>query len=112
MSGMDLSLITPELLYKAAKRGDRLAKDFWDEIGTKLGIAMTGLINVFNPDSVIIGGGVADAGEFLFGPIRRTVRERAMEVQKKHVRILKASLGQDAGLIGAGILVDSEKGRR
>jgi len=107
----DFSDLTPELLYKAAKRGDKLARDFWKELGTKLGIALTGLVNVFNPDSVIIGGGVADAGEFLFAPIRKVIKARAMEVQKKHVRILKAELGQDAGLVGAGILVETEKDR-
>ncbi|MEE8360136.1 MAG: ROK family protein [Candidatus Omnitrophota bacterium] len=111
MTKGDLSGLTPELLYRAAKRGDRLAREFWRELGAKLGIALTGIINVFDPDSVIIGGGVADAGEFLFATVRSTVKARAMEVQKKHVKILKAKLGQDSGLVGAGILVEIEKGR-
>ncbi|MFH1753252.1 MAG: ROK family protein [Candidatus Omnitrophota bacterium] len=111
MAGRDLSRLTPELLYKAARRGDRFAKDFWEELGVKLGIALAGIVNVFNPDCIIIGGGVASAGKFLFAPIRKTIKRRAMEVQSKHIRILKAKLGGDAGLVGAGILVETEKGR-
>jgi glucokinase len=66
---------------------------------------------MLNPDKIIIGGGVAGAGRFLFTPISDTVKERAMEVQKKHIKIVRAKLGQDAGLVGAGILVQIEKGR-
>ena len=87
-----------------------MAGGFWKEVGAKLGVALTGLVNVFDPDRVVIGGGVAGAGEYILGPVRRTINRRAMEVQKRHVRIVKAKLGSDAGLVGAGMLVEAGAG--
>ena len=101
----DLSAITPEIISKAALKGDRLSIDFWDTIGRRIGVALAGIVNLLNPEKIIIGGGVADAGEPLFRSIRRTVNERALPVPKKAVKILKAKLGNDAGVIGAAALL-------
>ncbi|MDB4349468.1 ROK family protein [Omnitrophica bacterium] len=111
MTSKGLSHLTPEVLYKAARYGDRFAIDFWKTVGTRIGIALTGVINLLNPDRIIIGGGVAGAGRFLFMPIRDTVKNRAMEAQRKHIKVVKAKLGLDAGLIGAAILVHTEKNK-
>ncbi|MCG8430029.1 MAG: ROK family protein [Candidatus Omnitrophica bacterium] len=97
--------ITLEELSALARKRDRRAVLIWQGVGERLGIALTGLVNVLNLDAVIIGGGVAKAGSVLFEPLRRTLRARAMSVQGKHVRVLRAKLGYDAGLIGAAILV-------
>ncbi|MCM8782588.1 MAG: ROK family protein, partial [Candidatus Omnitrophica bacterium] len=100
-----LKRITPELISLAAKKQDKLAKAIWEEIGSHLGVTLAGVINLLDPERIIIGGGVAEAGNILFEAIRKTVRERAMRVPAKGVKIVKAKLGQDAGLIGAAVLV-------
>ncbi|MBI4335541.1 MAG: ROK family protein [Candidatus Omnitrophica bacterium] len=101
----DLRKITPEIISAAAKKGDGLAISVWKEIAGHLGVTLAGVVNLLNPERIIIGGGVAEAGKFLFGPLRETVRQRAMDVPARRVKIVKAMLGQDAGLIGAAVLV-------
>ena len=98
----DISL---EELSALAKKQNREAKKIWHKVGERLGIALTGVVNLLNLDAVVIGGGIALAGKILFDAIKDTVKYRAMSVQAKHVRILKAKLGNDAGLIGAALLV-------
>lgn len=100
--------LTPEALFKAARLGDDLSINFWKELGSHIGVMLTGVINLLNPDKIVIGGGVAEAGRFLFRPIRDTVKRRAMSMQRRHVKIVKAELKQDAGLIGAATLVTLE----
>lgn len=100
----NLSLITPEVISCAAKRNDKLAVDFWQEIGKRIGITLSGVINLLNPERVIIGGGLANAGQILFKSIRDTVDKRALPINKRAVKILKAKLGADAGIVGAAAL--------
>lgn len=101
----NLRKITPEVISMAEKRGDRLAASVWEEIGSHLGVTLAGVINLLNPERIVIGGGVADAGKILFDAIKKTVRQRAMRVPAHCAKIVKAKLGQDAGLIGAAVLV-------
>ncbi len=101
----DLKAITPRIISRAARQGDKLAEEIWEETGRYIGIALSGVINLLNPEMVVIGGGVARAGRLLFGPIRRTVKERAMNIPARKVKIVPAKLGEEAGLIGAGMLV-------
>lgn len=98
--------ISLEELSQLAKRGERKAIVVWEELGYVLGVALSGFINVFNPDRIIIGGGLSGAGDCLFKKVRSTVKARAMKPHSKAVKILKASLGPAAGLIGAGVLAD------
>lgn len=98
----DISL--EELSY-LAKKHNRKALALWSEVARRLGIALVGVVNLLNPDGIIIGGGVANAGRILFDKIREVIRHRAMSVQAGRVRVFKARLGNDAGLIGAAILV-------
>jgi len=98
--GVSLEKISDMVLHKNSK-----AIKFWEEVGEKLGIALSGIVNLLNLDAVVIGGGVANAGGALFDSIRQTIDKRAMSVQAKRVKIFKAKLGVDAGLIGAGCLV-------
>ncbi len=101
----NLEAITPWTIFQAARRGDKLAKEIWEETGRYVGIALSGVINLLNPEMIVIGGGVAQAGKLLFEPVRRTVKERAMSIPAGKVKIVPAKLGEDAGLIGAGMLV-------
>jgi len=97
--------ITLEEISRLAKNNDRKAIKFWKQIASHLGIALSGAVNLLNLDAIIIGGGVSDAGAVLFGTIKQTILLRAMSVQAKRVKVFKARLGNDAGIIGAGYLV-------
>ena len=95
---------TPARLAEAALRGDDVARQLWEETGVMLGAALCDVVWLLNPDALVLGGGVAQAGELVFAPLRRTLRERTSPVFHEHLDILPAELGNDAGLIGAGTL--------
>jgi predicted NBD/HSP70 family sugar kinase len=86
---------------EAARRGDLHAQEILRRAGTFIGIAIAGLINLFNPSIVIIGGGVAQAGDLLTASIRQAVRERAMRASEQSVRITTGMLGRRSVLLGA-----------
>ena len=88
---------------EAARRGDLHAQEILRRAGTYIGIAIAGLINLFNPSVVIIGGGVAQVGDILTVPIRQAVRERAMRASEQSVRITTGMLGRRSVLIGATV---------
>ncbi len=94
-----------EELSSLANKQNKKAVKIWQEAGRRLGVALAGVVNLLNPDVIVVGGGVAGAGRVLFDSIRETISKRAMPVQAGNVRVLKARLGNDAGLIGAAILV-------
>jgi len=99
----DISL---EELSALAKKRNKKAIGIWLRVGMRLGVALVGIVNLLNLDVIVIGGGVANAGSVLFDKIRETLKSRAMNVQTQHVKIFKAKLGADAGLIGAAIMVN------
>jgi glucokinase len=105
-AGRDVPLdrCTPRDLEQAALEGDQIALDLWDDIGIELGCALTNAIWLLNPDVIVIGGGVAKAGDLLFKPIIRTVRERTVALIHQNLRIVPALLGNDAGIIGNATL--------
>jgi len=88
-----------------ARKGNRKAREVWNRVGTYLGVAVAAIVNLLNPDCVVIGGGVANAGSVLIDRVKAVVKTRAMKVQAANVKIFKAKLGSDAGLIGSAILV-------
>ena len=96
---------------KAALAGDETAIAVFDLIGGRLGVACSSFANIFQPDAIVVGGGVIAAGDLLLDPARREVRERALNPMNR-TPILEATLGNDAGMIGAAALarVDLEKG--
>jgi len=97
--------ISLEELSELAEKHNRMALEVWRKTGNHLGFALAGVVNLLNLDAIVIGGGVAKAGNALFDNITKTLKEQAMSVQAKRVRILKAKLGSEAGLIGAAIMV-------
>jgi len=97
--------ISLEKASRMAKDKNAVAVKFWSRVGEKLGLALSGIVNLLNLDAVVIGGGVAEAGGALLGSVKETILRRAMSVQAKRVKIFKAKLGNDAGIIGAGLLV-------
>lgn len=100
---------TPADLAKAANEGDAEAKALWDCIGTEIGAALVNAIWLVNPDAIVIGGGVAKAGELVMAPIRKTIIERTSEFFHEKLRIVPAALGNDAGIFGAAHLALESK---
>lgn len=104
MAGGRLSRVTPEILNEAALKGDAFARRKWKEMGLHIGCALVGIVNFLNPELIVIGGGIAEADRFIFGEIRKTIDRRAMRLQAGAVKVMKARLGNDAGVIGAAEL--------
>jgi len=101
----NLNKVTPEIVVAAAKRGDKLAFNIMEKTGEYLGIGIANAINLFNPDLVIIGAGVSKAGRLLLDPVKRVVKARALQVASEKVDVKISTLGDDAGALGAAILV-------
>jgi glucokinase len=91
----------------AALEGDETAIGVFDLIGGRLGVACSSFANIFQPDAIVVGGGVITAGDLLLDPVRREVRERALRPMNE-TPILEATLGNDAGMIGAAALARTE----
>lgn len=100
--------LTAEMIYLAAVEGDRLAKDLLEEAGTYLGIALTNLIHVCNPSTIIIGGGVSKAGDFILKPIVNTIRKRAISEKAQATPVYVSSLGDYGSALGAVALILSD----
>ncbi|MEK7402159.1 MAG: ROK family protein [Gemmatimonadota bacterium] len=96
-----LDKITAEIVYMAAKQGDLLANEIVRDTARYLGAGIATLLNVVNPDVVVVAGGVTAAGEALFGPLRTEVRRRAFKPAVEACRIVPAELPGTAGIVGA-----------
>jgi len=99
---------TPRDLERYARTGDPIALGLWEALGTEIGAALASVVWVLNPDTIVIGGGVAKAGDLLFNPIRRIISERTVDVFHENLRVVSAALGNDAGIIGnAALAIDA-----
>lgn len=92
--------ITAEMMKRAAEAGDEASRRVFSETGRYLGVALAAFVDVFNPELILIGGGVARAAEFFLPEARDTMRARAMSEPLKHVRVELAALGDRAGSLG------------
>lgn len=97
----DLSRITAALVYQAASEGDGVALEIVRDTAKFLGAGIANLLNIFNPDVVVIAGGVTQAGELLFAPLRTEVRRRAFKSVSDACRIVPGTLPGTAGVVGA-----------
>jgi glucokinase len=97
----DLSRITAQTVYQAAQDGDALALEVVRDTAKYLGVGVANLVNVFNPEMVVICGGVTQAGERLFAPLRQEVTRRAFKPAVKVCRIVPGELTGTAGMYGA-----------
>jgi len=93
--------ITPYIIAQEAKRGDTLAKEIFAEIGFYIGIGLSNIISLFDPEVIIVSGGISRAGKVLFDSIRKTADERIMGAQYRDFKIIPGKLGDDAGILGA-----------
>jgi glucokinase len=90
-----------EDVARAARAGDELASAILEDAGTYLGLAIGTLVNLFNPQLIVLGGSVIKTGSLLLGPMRRTMNASSWKASRRGLRIVRPSLGDDAGLIGA-----------
>jgi glucokinase len=92
---------------EAAIAGDGTAVGVFELIGSRLGVACSSFANIFQPDAIVVGGGVIAAGDLLLDPVRREVRERALNPMNR-TPVLAATLGNGAGMIGAAAMARVE----
>jgi glucokinase len=95
---------TPAHLAAAANSGDVVAAQLWNDLGTELGAALASVVWLLNPDTIVIGGGIAKAGELIFAPTRREICARTIDIFHQKLRVVPAALGNDAGIIGGAVL--------
>ena len=100
----DLESCTAADVSRLARRGDPLAVSVWQETVDLLGQAVTDLVNILEPDLVVLGGGVTRAGDMLLDPVRRVVADSAMGPAAAAVRIELAALGDVVGVVGAAAI--------
>ncbi len=100
-----LEEITPKIISDAYKQGDKVATDIWIDVGVCLGALFTGLVNLINPDIIIIGGGISRRVEIMFETIEKKIKEQAMPKLAENVRVVQSELGSDAGIVSAGALI-------
>lgn len=96
----NLYRITSEMLYEVAKEGDSLARDIMREMGRYLGIGIANLINIFNPEAIIIGGGLKEAWDLFIEPAKKEIEKRAFNIPAESAKIIQSTLN-DGGLLGA-----------
>lgn len=97
--------LTSKEIAQAAAAGDPLALRAFEETGYYLGIGLTSMIHIFNPELIICGGGVMNAGDYLLPAVEKIIQDRCISTMRKQVRIVKSSLGPEAGILGAAGLI-------
>ncbi|MCR4430919.1 MAG: ROK family transcriptional regulator [Tepidanaerobacteraceae bacterium] len=108
LAGGNLEDVTPEIIYEAAANGDILASRILRQIARYLGIAVANAINTFNPELIVIGGGITRAKAFIEETMMETVKCRALESCYQDVRISFSAMGDEATLKGAADMVMAE----
>jgi glucokinase len=96
--------ITGGIVTELAHAGDDAAVGVLAQIGRRLGYGLVGVVNVFNPEKIVIGGGAIAAGELLLGPAREVVGERALPPMREMVSIVATEFGDESGMLGAAVL--------
>ena len=101
----NVSYITAEDVAKAARQEDKLAMEIIAGAAYYLGIGLANIVNIFNPQVIVIGGGMSKMGGMLLEPAKRIVKQRAFKLPARAARIVRAHLGNDSGIIGAAVNV-------
>ncbi len=101
---------TPKSIAEAAQAGDDIARQIWDEVADWLGTALSSIAWLLNPDAFVIGGGVAQAGDLIFDPLKRKVQSMLSTVVWERLQIVPARFSNESGIIGnAALAADSLK---
>ncbi len=107
----DSSKMTARIVAEAALLGDRLALELIDETVTYLSIWLGGMVNLFDPDIIVIGGGLSAMGDLLFTPLRERTPQHSILPSARAIQIVPAELGEDVGILGAVALFAAEGAR-
>lgn len=100
----------PEILENMAHKGDPHATAIWKELGSKLGIGITSLVNLLNIEKVVIGGGIANAWELFIDEAKNELLQRGLKAPAMRVSVVRGTLGDDAGILGAAYLAFRRNG--
>ena len=100
--------ISPLEVYKAGVKGDALSVDVFRLVGMYLGIALGGLVNVLNPEAIVIGGGASAGWDLFIAHLRSEIDRRAFQHPAERVRLMRSELGDDAGILGAAFLASDK----
>lgn len=103
-----LDKVTETVVIEAAGKNDEIASNIIQNVGTNLGIRVAYLINLFDPEVIVVGGGIEKAGQMILEPMRKTVTKYALSKKAKSVKIIPASLGEEAASLGASWLAVRE----
>ena len=107
----DRGKLTGQMISEAAERGDQAALEAFDYVAGYLGLGLVNLIHLFDPEMVVLGGGVSRSGHLLLDKIRDVVKERGIPALVEGATIVLSTLGQDAGLVGSAALAWEGIGR-
>jgi glucokinase len=111
-AGGDMDRVNAEIISRAAQQGDSLAGALISRTGYYLGVGMANLINLFNPERIVIGGGLSDMGDVLIGEARRVAGERSYRASFEAVDFVWAELGRNSGVLGAAAFALQEMEER
>lgn len=95
---------TPEALAEMAGKGDPVALEVWTKVATCLGFSLMSVVYLLNPEAIVIGGGVSEAGALLFDPLQKTLKNSLTAECFDHLRIVPARFGNTAGMIGSSAM--------
>ncbi len=104
-AGGSADKVTAEAVAAAARQGDSVARQVIADVGYYLGVGLANLVNLFNPELILIGGGLSHIGEPLLKPAREVAAKKAFRVAFESVRFARPRMGDDAGTLGAVVLV-------
>ncbi|MCR4663201.1 MAG: ROK family protein [Endomicrobiaceae bacterium] len=105
LANNDIEQITPKLLSQAAEKGDLVAKKVWNNAGEKLGILLSDIIDFFNPDCIVLCGGISNAGDLIIKPAKEQIKKRAFKTAAKACKIIVSKYTSKLGVVGAAMLV-------
>jgi glucokinase len=103
--------VTPQVIHRAAEKGDKLAKELIAQTGYYVGLGLASLINIFNPELIVVGGGLSNIGDMLLEPAFKTAEKRAYKEAFQAVRFASPELGRNSGVIGAATFALQEMKR-
>jgi glucokinase len=103
-------VITGELVTQLALGDDEVSRMVVGQVGRMLGVGLANFVNIFNPEVIVVGGGAMAAGDLLLEPARVEMKARALKPNRDQVKVVAARFGNDAGMLGAGVLALDELG--
>jgi glucokinase len=108
LAGGDIDAITAEIVAEGEREGDMIARSVWEGTAEYIAIGLANIIHVLAPEMIVLGGGVAQAGEQLLEPVRSSLRRHVFYVPVDRIAVEAASLGHDSALLGAATLAAEE----